>query len=217
MQDNEYIEEFSKLENPPEDQPEGEESGENLELQQEGPSRDEAGSQEGLEGISEEERAKLRADAENDIDFVQGELNEERAGLGIPESDEIPPSVQGQMEILDSLNAVEQKRQEGGGVDDEEKGPETIATMEEIRSVFEQLVEGGVWEDLRLMEDEKGPYLWEIKAGEAVYEYMRKGSHEEGFNTGNSVIDVIYFEDGMPVSGDKVAEYVNGGWQGVLH
>jgi len=54
----------------------------------------------------------LRTFAENIIDSTREELNKERTDLGIPESDDIPPSVQEHVETLDSLNEIEQKEQD---------------------------------------------------------------------------------------------------------
>ena len=144
--------EFSKLENTKEE-PEAEGLGESLESQ-EGPSKEGVSSKDGLEGLPKEVREELRVSAENIVDSTKEELNEERAGLGIPESDEVPPSVQDQAETLRSLDEIDQKGQEGGGVADEERGPETIPTSEDVRLQFEQLAEGAEYTERRMLEDE---------------------------------------------------------------
>ena len=106
-----------------------------------------------------------------------------------------------------------QEEQEDSGVAREEKGPETIPTMEGVRSVFEQLVEDGDYEDIRAMEDGNGLYLWDIKVGEGTeYTYMRKGTYEQGSASATKIY-VTFFDGDMPVGGHDVAEYIDGEWK----
>ena len=103
-----------------------------------------------------------------------------------------------------------------------EKGPGHAPSVEEVRSVFEQLVEEGVeFEEVRKREDGEGLYLWDIKVagegGEATeYSYMRKGRYKEG-EALRTAIHVTFFDaDGMPVGGHSVAHFENGAWRILL-
>ena len=117
------------------------------------------------------------------------------------------------MEEFSKLEHPQEDQPEDGEAADEEKRPETIPTMEGVRSVFEQLVEGGVYEDIRVMEDGEGLYLWDIKVGEGIeYSYMRKGAYEQG-SSSDTKIYVTFFDGGMPIGGHDVAKYIDGEWQ----
>ena len=99
-----------------------------------------------------------------------------------------------------------------------EEGPEKAPTVEEVRSIFEKLLEGGVaFEEVRTREDAEGLYLWDIKVagkdGETEYSYMRKGRYPEG-QALRTAIHVTFFDtDGMPTGGHSVAHFVNGTWE----
>lgn len=102
-------------------------------------------------------------------------------------------------------------------VDGAEKGPEHAPTVEEVRAMFIQLVEGGAFEEVRMREDEAGLYLWDIKIarddGSTEYSYMRKGSYPEGHAL-RTAIHVTFFDgEGMPVGGHSVARIENGVWK----
>lgn len=88
---------------------------------------------------------------------------------------------------------------------------EYIPTLEEIQSIFQEIIKGEEYEELRRLEDERGVYLWEIvvtkKDGNVEYGYMRKGKYPEGQSATTAIGAVFYDGDGMPISGDLVAEY----------
>jgi len=65
-----------------------------------------------------------------------------------------------------------------------EDGHEHISSLDEIKEIFEKLLEIKDYEEVRKKEDEKGLYLWDIKVrgedGDIEYSYMRKGVYNEG-------------------------------------
>lgn len=73
----------------------------------------------------------------------------------------------------------------------------------------------------RELSDEKGVYLREVelkgeKEGETTeYQYMRKGTHGNQNASAETMISVIYYEDGVPVGGDRVAvlDEMTGEWK----
>ena len=97
-----------------------------------------------------------------------------------------------------------------------EKIPKHITTAEEIKSIFEQLIDGK-YETERRLDDEHGIYLWEVTVpeedGHTEYGYMRKGRYAEGEASATAVHVVFYNKEGIPVGGHDVAEYVNGEWK----
>ena len=98
-----------------------------------------------------------------------------------------------------------------------EKGPESIPTPEEVRSIFEQLIGEKEYEDVRKFEDEQGLYLWDIivsgEDGDTEYSYMRKGQYPEGQASVTAVHVTFFDEAGTPVGGQSVAKYINGEWK----
>jgi len=98
-----------------------------------------------------------------------------------------------------------------------EKGLESIPTAEEVHAIFERLIRGARYKELRKLEDERGLLLWEIvvpgKDGKTEYEYMRKGHHSGGQTADTAIHAVYYNRDGMPRSGHQVATYTNGEWK----
>lgn len=95
-----------------------------------------------------------------------------------------------------------------------EEGIESIPTPEEVRSVFDQLIEGVEYKDVRKLEDEQGLYLWDIinEGEDTAYLYMRKGRYSEGQALTTSV-NVIFYDDGIPVGGHSVAKLIDGEWK----
>ena len=98
-----------------------------------------------------------------------------------------------------------------------EEGPGSIPTPEEVRSVFEQLVGGEKYEDVRKLEDKQGLYLWDIKVsgegGGSEYSYMRAGQYPEGRASATAVIVTFFDEEGIPIGGHSVAKYIEGKWK----
>ncbi len=102
-------------------------------------------------------------------------------------------------------------------VEKKETSAERIPTREEILGLFEQLANGKELKETRALEDELGPYLIEAETpGDAPGEttelsYKRGGEFKECAAI-TSTIELIYYEDGMPVGGKVIADLVNGEW-----
>jgi len=95
---------------------------------------------------------------------------------------------------------------------------ESIPTSEDIKFVFEKLLEGKEYKTRRKLEDEQGLYLWEIEIpeedGHTEYLYMRKGRHEEGGQASDTAIHIAFFDkNDFPVSGYSVAKYIEKEWK----
>ncbi len=101
---------------------------------------------------------------------------------------------------------------------------EHIPTLEEVRTVFEQLIGEASFEVRRKLDDEQGLYLWEIKLpekkgnGSIEYSYIRKGNYKEKGLPGGSVaetaIHITFFDvDGLPISGYSVAKLAGDKWE----
>jgi len=94
-----------------------------------------------------------------------------------------------------------------------EKVPEHIPTKEEVLSVILKHAENPVF--VRELSDEQGPYLFEFKVegkkpGEVTeFTYTRKGTFPNQNAAAETVINVVYYEDEMPVGGNSVANYNN--------
>ena len=102
-----------------------------------------------------------------------------------------------------------------------EKGHERILTKEEVMEVIVRYAENTTF--VRELSDEQGLYLLEVKIegkkqGDSIqYQYMRKGifpNHNEALET---ALHVVYYQDEMPVGGDKIAVYKTetGEWEEV--
>jgi hypothetical protein len=90
-----------------------------------------------------------------------------------------------------------------------------ILTREEIQSRLKEFCSQEDQKLERVLEDEKGVYLYEVSAvdegGDAsLYSYRRLGNYKET-KAANTVIDVVYYvgsiEDGMCVGGDTLSNY----------
>ncbi len=104
--------------------------------------------------------------------------------------------------------------------------PERFPSKEEIRSVFETIINGRQYTELpgREKSDEQGVYLYEIEVpfenGEKVecnyqranYNYKELQGHPGG-NYSASIHLYQYDADGMPVGGKRAANYLNGVWK----
>jgi hypothetical protein len=106
----------------------------------------------------------------------------------------------------------------GGGEEVELKeNTEHIPSVEEVRGVFDRVLDGKSYTDVKIKDDEKGLYLWDIRVeGEGgkydEYMYMRGGTYPDG-RAKNTTIHVAYYDsDGMPEGGTSVAKYVEGRW-----
>ncbi|OGZ10974.1 MAG: hypothetical protein A3D67_03495 [Candidatus Lloydbacteria bacterium RIFCSPHIGHO2_02_FULL_51_22] len=109
-----------------------------------------------------------------------------------------------------------------------ETGLERIPTTEEVRTVFEQLLEGKEFEEARKHEDEKGLWLWEIivkgqDGSYSEYAYVRKGRYaplpgkSRGIEARDTAVCVAFYDaDGMPGGGETVARLEEGAWKILL-
>lgn len=95
-----------------------------------------------------------------------------------------------------------------------EQGPERIHTKEEVLSVISAHIEGArSIEVVKELSDEKGLYLLEARVevesehDETHYEYMRKGSYPDGNATAETIIHVVFYQDGDAIGGHNVVEY----------
>lgn len=87
---------------------------------------------------------------------------------------------------------------------------EKILSSQEVLNALSIYAEGCT--PTRELSDEKGVYLLEVEiAGEregekTEYQYKRKGIHSnQNTSSEGSVISAIYYQDGIPVGGEKVA------------
>ncbi len=86
---------------------------------------------------------------------------------------------------------------------------ETILSSQEVLDALSQYIEGYTLG--RELSDEQGVYLREVErtgenGGETIeYQYMRKGNHGRQNVSTETAISVIYYENGMPVGGNRVA------------
>lgn len=102
-----------------------------------------------------------------------------------------------------------------------ESGPERIPSSEEVMGVINGLAENARF--VRELLDEQGLYLLEAKIegdtpGEVTqYEYMRKGQFPDNNASAETVIHIVYYQDGVPCGGHDVASYNSdtGTWEEV--
>jgi hypothetical protein len=91
-----------------------------------------------------------------------------------------------------------------------ERGPEKILTSEEVLHALSRYAEG--FTVGRELSDEKGVYLREVtvpgeKEGNFTeYQYKRKVGHGTNRSTITS-INAIYYQNGIPLSGDTVSVF----------
>jgi hypothetical protein len=101
---------------------------------------------------------------------------------------------------------------------------EKFPSKEEIKSVFEVIVKGGEYKELRILTNEKGIYIYEIEIalenGEKIeYNYQkatnnyRDSSLPSGGRFSASIHRTDYDADGMPCGGECVANYLDGTWE----
>jgi hypothetical protein len=100
---------------------------------------------------------------------------------------------------------------EGPGLNRQENSAERIPSREEVISEIGKHCENPIV--TRELSDEMGVYLLEMevpgdKPGETtLYIYQRKGEFPNGSKAEETIINVAYLEDGVPVGGQSVAEY----------
>ena len=98
-----------------------------------------------------------------------------------------------------------------------EKGSEAIPTLEEVKSVLEQLIGNREYKEVLKLEDESGLYLLRVVLkeddGSTEYEYMRKGIIKEG-QASNIAVHITFFdESGIPIGGHLVARLLGKDWE----
>lgn len=99
-----------------------------------------------------------------------------------------------------------------------ENKPAEILTKEKILSRIPERAHL-----VRELSDEQGLYLLEVevkgeKPGETIqFEYMRKGRYPNKNEASESAIHAVYYQDGQPISGAKIAvyNYETGEWEKV--
>jgi len=102
--------------------------------------------------------------------------------------------------------------------------PEQFPSQEEIKSVFETLLQGQEYTELRVQSDETGVSLYEIEValedGEKIeYNYQRATydfrdpSLPPGARFSASIHTINYSAEGMPYGGQCVANYLDGTWE----
>jgi hypothetical protein len=105
----------------------------------------------------------------------------------------------------------------GEKMNSSETESEHVPTIEEVQAVLKELI-GDQYTEVRRGEDERGLYLLDVtipgeKDGELTgYEYMRAGRYPEG-NALETAIEIVYYENEIPVGGTIAAKYLNGEWK----
>ena len=101
-----------------------------------------------------------------------------------------------------------------------EKAPERIPERTEVLEVISRFCENPAI--VRELSDDLGLYLLEVKVlgenpGEIVqYEYRRQGVFPDHNESTETVIHKVYYENGMPVGGEKMAVLKDGGvWEDI--
>jgi len=106
-------------------------------------------------------------------------------------------------------------------IEDAEKNKEKIPSKDEVLEIISRYAENATF--VRKLSDERGLYLLEVKVegkekGEVTeYMYMRKGIYPNKNETLETAIHAVYYQDDMPVGGDKITVYNSetGEWQEV--
>ena len=89
--------------------------------------------------------------------------------------------------------------------------------LDQMKQRLEEIESGPKYKETRLLKDEKGVYLWDVevegeKPGETTeYSYQREGNFKEG-SANMSTIQATFYENGVPVGGKTVADFVDGKW-----
>ncbi len=96
-----------------------------------------------------------------------------------------------------------------------ESNAEKILNERKVLKAFDEIIDGG-YEILRSLENEEGLYILEVQTidedgDKVLFHYIREGSYPESFSK-ETVIDVTFFMDNMPVGGYAVAKYKDGVW-----
>jgi len=117
-----------------------------------------------------------------------------------------------QIRLLDTAWYPLAMSMEGPGPSRQEKSVESIPSRDHVLAQISNYCENPHAKVNREKSDDKGIYFLEVqtedKNGDMVlYEYKRKGTFPDQNVSGETVINVIYFEGTMPVGGDCLATY----------
>jgi hypothetical protein len=105
-----------------------------------------------------------------------------------------------------------------------EAGAEKMPTREEIKQIFENTLLGKEYKEVRFEEDEKGVVIYEIETTDEVgdklvFNYLRAKYDYKvkkvapGAQNSASIHVVKYNAEGIPRSGEDVANYRDGEWR----
>ena len=104
-----------------------------------------------------------------------------------------------------------------------ENGPERFPSKEEITSVFENILKGKEYKEVRFESDDNGISLYEVEVTlenglkveynyqRAEYDYKDTTLHPN-LQFSASIQSIEYDRDGMPYGGEGFANYRDGQW-----
>lgn len=101
---------------------------------------------------------------------------------------------------------------------------EQLPSQAEVKSVFEVVLKGNVCKETRVLNDEKGLSVYEaevtLEDGEKIelnYQTAKNDYRDKSLPAGGqfsaSVHATYYDKDGMPYSGECVANFLDGKWE----
>ncbi|MES2088355.1 MAG: hypothetical protein V4467_05210 [Patescibacteria group bacterium] len=105
-----------------------------------------------------------------------------------------------------------------------EKGPEQFPSREEIESIFNVILRGRAYKEVRFKSNEEGVFLYEVEVtlenGEKIelnYQKANNNYLDPSLNPNAqfsaSIHSINYDTDGMPCGGGCVANYLDGKWE----
>ncbi len=104
----------------------------------------------------------------------------------------------------------------------QEKAPEQFPSQEEIRSQLEKFCDGREYQELRVLSNEKGVYLYEVKTtdehGERIEYIFQRAKYDytdpslPSTMRFSASIHSTLFNGDMPCGGECVANYLDGTW-----
>ena len=174
----------------------------------------------GLEEYNESVRvilAEKRAELDIETDPTKiAELNDEIMQIESYVEGLIEFAEKGRQEDIELFRDMSNSKDSEEPSNTLEEEQELFPTSEEVQAIFEQLVGGGEYEEIRKLEDEQGLYLWEIRVSgedeDREYSY-RRGRPSVG-ELPDFRVDVYFFdEDGIPAGGHSAAKYIDKEWK----
>lgn len=105
----------------------------------------------------------------------------------------------------------------------QEGSPEQFPSKEEITSVFETILHGKEYKEVRVLSNESGVYVYEIEVdlenGEKILYIYQKAKNDyrdkslpDSARFSASIHTMELGSDGIPCGGDTVANYLDGNW-----